>query len=266
MSIIEVTIQPLHQNLIDVEDRTLEENYPGGTSALNETWTDDPRGVDPTHSVEWVSKRVRKDILQEAVEGEEPKYISLWQDYSEPAIWAKYSFDGKKGENGSGIKVKGSFETWQELDNVDAPERGDGYIILGDLWVYDGVSPAVVDVSPFGWNNVGKISGDNAYFHIAYADSITFSGSTPTDQVGFSEKDYAHKAWLGTYADHTMDSAGVDEWTKYKWTHVKGNDGPGQEFIYKLMDRAPALDEPIPVKKLDDNSDDNVPIDWNRRP
>ena len=63
-----------------------------------------------------------------------------------------------------------------------------------------------------------------------------------------------------------MDSAGVDEWKKYKWTHIKGNDGPGQEFVYKLMDRVPAIDEPIPVKAIDDNSDDNVPEGWTDNP
>ena len=71
-------------------------------------------------------------------------------------------------------------------------------------------------INPFGWSNVGQISGESAYFHIAYADSVVFSGETPVSINGFSSNDYAHKAWLGTYADHTKDSAGVDEWTKYK--------------------------------------------------
>lgn len=68
-----------------MEDRTLDENYPGGTSALGETWSDDPRGVEPTKSVEWVSKRVKVGVLQEGTE-EDPKYIYLWGDYSEPKI------------------------------------------------------------------------------------------------------------------------------------------------------------------------------------
>ena len=253
-------------DLIDVEDRTLDENYPGGTSAIGETWTDDPRGVDPTHSVEWVSKRVKEDILQEAVEGEEPKYISLWGDYSAPAIWAKYSFNGKDGEDGSGVQVKGAFDTWEELETVVDPERGDGYLILEDLWVYNGVSPSIPGVSPIGWSNVGKIAGKNAYFHIAYADSVISVEGVLDTIVGFSENDYAHKAWLGTYADHTKASAGETDWKKYNWVLIKGSDGPGQEYIYKLMDREPASDEPIPVKAVDDNSDDNVPEGWTDNP
>ena len=72
--------------LIDVEDRTLDENYPGGTSVIGETWADDPRGVEPTRSVEWVSKRVKVAVLQEDREEGEPEYLYLWGDYSEPSI------------------------------------------------------------------------------------------------------------------------------------------------------------------------------------
>ena len=251
--------------LIDVEDRTLDENYPGGTSDLGETWTDNPRGVEPTRSIEWVSKRVKVGVLQEGTE-EDPKYTYLWGDYSEPKIWAKYSFDGKPGEQGSGIQVKGSFDSWTDLSTVVEPALGDGYLISGDLWIYDGVTPAVEGVNPFGWNNVGKISGESAYFHIAYADSVVFSGETPISISGFSSEDYAHKAWLGTYADHNENSALEEEWLKYKWTHIKGNDGPGQEFVYKLMDRVPTPYEPIPVKAIDDNSDDNTPTGWTDNP
>ncbi len=32
------------------------------------------------------------------------------------------------------------------------------------------------------------------------------------------------------------------------------------------MDREPASDEPIPVKAIDDNSDDNIPTGWTDNP
>lgn len=70
--------------------------------------------------------------------------------------------------------------------------------------------------NPFGWTNVGQISGESAYFHIAYADSVVFLGETPISINGFSSNDYAHKAWLGTYADHNEMSASEEEWFKYK--------------------------------------------------
>lgn len=54
---------------------------------------------------------------------------------------------GPKGEDGKSVNIKGSYETTGELPE-DA-EPGDGYIIDGNLHVWDGST----------WNNVGKIQG-----------------------------------------------------------------------------------------------------------
>ena len=54
---------------------------------------------------------------------------------------------GPKGEDGKSVNIKGSYETTGELPE-DA-EPGDGYIIDGNLYVWDGST----------WNNVGKIQG-----------------------------------------------------------------------------------------------------------
>ena len=51
---------------------------------------------------------------------------------------------GPKGEDGKSVNIKGSYETTGELPE-DA-EPGDGYIIDGNLYVWDGST----------WNNVGK--------------------------------------------------------------------------------------------------------------
>lgn len=49
-------------------------------------WTDDPTGVSEYYKFEWASKRVR-------IAGE-------WGSFSEPALWAKWSDDGKDGDPG----------------------------------------------------------------------------------------------------------------------------------------------------------------------
>lgn len=54
---------------------------------------------------------------------------------------------GEKGEDGKSINVKGSFDSEKELP--DSGEYNDGYIINGDLYVWDNDR----------WRNVGKIQG-----------------------------------------------------------------------------------------------------------
>ena len=55
---------------------------------------------------------------------------------------------GPKGEDGKSVTIKGSKESEAELPQSDNT-IGDGYIINGDLHVWDGSK----------WNNVGKIQG-----------------------------------------------------------------------------------------------------------
>ena len=65
---------------------------------------------------------------------------------------------GDKGDTGDGIRILGSKDTPSELSEVSNPVLGDGYLINGDLWVYDGVSNQ--PPAPFGWGNAGRIKGE----------------------------------------------------------------------------------------------------------
>lgn len=49
-------------------------------------WTDDPVGPDGNLPYEWTSKRVKSG--------------NVWNVYSSPSLWSKYSFDGAPGEDG----------------------------------------------------------------------------------------------------------------------------------------------------------------------
>lgn len=65
-------------------------------------WTDDPLGVDEEHREEWVSMRKLKPI-EDSSEGEINEM--RWGKYCEPALWAKYSLDGKNGENSYSLDI-----------------------------------------------------------------------------------------------------------------------------------------------------------------
>ena len=54
-------------------------------------WTDEPQGVDEGNPYEWVKSRVKTyDPINE---------VMVWSDFSEAAIYAKWGFNGKDGEN-----------------------------------------------------------------------------------------------------------------------------------------------------------------------
>jgi hypothetical protein len=51
-------------------------------------WTDNPVGVTSTWQFEWVCKRTKSN--------------GVWSNFSAPALWSKYSFNGSNGDNGAG--------------------------------------------------------------------------------------------------------------------------------------------------------------------
>lgn len=178
-------------------------------------WTDNPTGVSDSFKYEWVSVRRFKFAEQ------------AWGDFSTPALWAKY---GEKGDTGSGVRILGSFSTYQQLLNAYnnqtlpggyPPEMGDGYLVNGDLYVWDGDS----------WANVGNIkgpAGDKAYVHIKFADYLDSNG----DGVFTANNGETPGKYIGMYADWTEADSTIS--SSYRpWVRFKGEDGFGYEYIYK---------------------------------
>lgn len=133
--------------------------------------------------------------------------------------------DGKDGKDGTSVTILGNYNSVEELNQAhpNNNNNGDGYIVNGDLYVWDGNS----------FINVGKIKGEdgkngvdgqdgknglNAYVHIKYSND---GGKTFTPSNGEEVGDY-----LGIYTDYyEADSADV---TRYTWSKIKGQDGvPG---------------------------------------
>lgn len=114
---------------------------------------------------------------------------------------------GNKGEDGTSVTIKGSMESASSLP-ASGNTAGDGYIVNGDLYVWDGEK----------WNNVGAIqgpAGDSAYMHIKYSDD---GGKTFTANNGETVGKY-----FGVYADNT--EADSNNPADYKWTKMEGEDG-----------------------------------------
>ena len=140
--------------------------------------------------------------------------------YSDGSTTTAYSVsqrgeDGKDGEDGTSVRILGSYETEEEL-NQEHPtgNLGDAYIVSGDLYVWNGSN----------WENVGSIQGppgEKAYVHTAYANSAD-------GHQDFSTSDPTGRAYMGQYADYTeKDSENPDD---YKWIKTKGEQGdPGKD-------------------------------------
>lgn len=176
-------------------------------------WTDDPTGVNEDNMYEWVCVRKYRD--------------GFWGEFSNPALWAKWGEKGepgKDGNDGTSVNIKGELESTTDLPESAQP--GDAYVITGDLYVWDGTK----------WNNIGGVkgpAGDSAYVHIAFADGVTTNESGEVTQVyGFTTSgNVIGKAYIGTYADHTV--ADSQDPLVYKWQKNKGDKGdtgePGKE-------------------------------------
>ena len=141
--------------------------------------------------------------------------------------------DGIDGKDGTSITILGSYDTVEELNNAhpDGNNNGDGYIIRGDLYIWQGTE----------FINVGQIKGEDGidgktpYMHIKYSND---GGLTFTPNNGEEAGDY-----IGLYTDFIeADSTNV---AKYTWTKIKGYDGVNAVTYYtwiKYSDNADGTD------------------------
>lgn len=180
----------------------------------------------------------------------------VWED------WQVSKIKGEDGKDGTGVTIKGTLESENELPEKPTNDS-DSYLIKGELWVWDGDS----------WVNVGSIKGekgDSAYVHIKYANKATGAEEiifnvlgvqlTPTESNGETPGNY-----IGTKVDNIEKDD--QDWLSYTWAKWTGEDGFGYEYIYTLSNTAPA----IPTQQKNSNGDefvnnDFVPDDWADNP
>ena len=207
----------------------------------------------------------------------------IWSNWVVTKIKGEQGIPGEKGDPGTSVQFKGKFDNLEQLQNAYAYYRtkegdqpvpyftdnnlsaGDGYIINGELWVYDGSGE---DFSS-AWINVGQIKGDkgdSVYLYIAYSnDGKTFTsslkndgilGTTPGKYIGICIKNIKVQ-------NFPNDDNQFNEFTWSKW---EGDDGFGVEQIFILNDTS-IKELPTPdVEKEKWNAQDFKPTNWSDIP
>lgn len=119
--------------------------------------------------------------------------------------------DGKDGDDGTSINVKGKYESLEALNKAfpNGPEdASDCYVVNKELYVWD--------KNKKEWFSVGKFEGDSQYLHIAYANSSDGSKD-------FSTSNGTGRSYIGHYVDTIEDDSETPEdytWRKYIGTGI----------------------------------------------
>lgn len=127
--------------------------------------------------------------------------------------------DGVDGQDGTSVTILGSYNSLADLQAAHPTGNlGDGYLIAGDLYVWNGTAWTDVGTiqGPQGDPGADGADGTNAYVHIAWATSADGS-------QGFSTTVSTGKTYLGSYTDNT--AADSQSYSDYSWSLIKGADG-----------------------------------------
>lgn len=172
-------------------------------------WTDDPVGPTPSLPYEWVSKR--------------EKFHDVWGEYSTPALWAKYSFDGEDGGPGNpGEDGKTTYQVYRRSGSQ--PSTPTGTWVPPSGWALDppvGDSPLWMSRAIFNgngtiyssWSTPVRITGDTGSpgsngpaltFRGEYSGSKQYTGTSDHVEVvytgsGSSRRYFITKTTAGTF-------------------------------------------------------------------
>lgn len=218
-------------------------NYEEKWREYNPTWTD---SADSTTI--WMATATLKN--------------GVWSD------WSVAKIKGEDGQDGTSIKVKGSYESledfyadWrtEEGEWIEPADASDCYVVVRNLYVWDGDN----------WKDVGPFKGDkgdNAFLHIKYANpystgtefKATIGGVELSLELTSSNGEVPGK-YIGTFADEISDDPilGEDRFSKYKWSAWQGEDGFLYEYIYKRTET-----ESAPELPKSEQEDDHLPEGW----
>lgn len=186
-----------------------------------------------------------------------------WTKWVVTRIKGERGPQGDKGEAGTSVTFKGSFDKIEELqdayeywliisdedesndNSIEEPTKkfqnweltnGDGYLVEGNLWVYNGTR----DIFANAWTNVGQIKGekgDSYYLYIAYSNDDSSAKILTGDRAPYGT---VPGKYIGVYVSLPMEEGFPSDNTKYSnwftWSKWKGEDGFGQEQIFKLSE------------------------------
>ena len=169
-------------------------------------WTDDPVGPTSALPYEWVSKR--------------NKFRNVWGDFSTPALWAKYSFDGRPGTDGEDSRT--TYQVYRR--SASQPATPSGTWVPPSGWALDppsGDAPLWMSKAIFNgngtlyssWSTPIRITGDTGspgstgpavIFRKEYSGSKQYTGSPEHVEVvytgsGSSRQYFMTKTTAGTF-------------------------------------------------------------------
>ncbi len=160
------------------------------------------------------------------------KYLGLCADYTaaDPLDVGRYKWSlikgedgapGKPGEDGTSVKILGSYDSLAQLKAAHPTGNiGDGYLVNGDLHIWDGVE----------WENVGTIQGP------AGADGVGIESTHCTYQASNSGTTVPTGAWLSSVPPV---GAGQFLWTRTIIHYTDGSSSTSYSVGYTGSDGTP---------------------------
>lgn len=177
--------------------------------------------------------------------------------------WEIFRIKGEKGEDGTSLKVVGTYDNSRCELTIDSSTKNVTGIVesnikfadsshtltVGDcLQVVDSCDPSynghiivLVDNNPKKWQDLGVIQGKagedgkSSYVHVKWSNNVipNAEGINTNENASFTEQDgEVPGIYRGEYVDdNPNDSTDIN---KYRWVRAKGQDGFSYWFFYTV--------------------------------
>lgn len=250
---------------------------PSSSETLDgQVWTDDAVGPDSDTPYEWASKRV--------------KVNGMWGEFTHPALWAKFSFDGAPGVDGTDVEWIFKRTSSNTAPNTPSTSDEDGYVPSG--WTNNPTGPN--SERPYEWTCVRYKTGGHwsGYSGASLWAKWSFDGADGVDGEGVEyiftrteTEDPGTVPDVPTAAEYdnppapwTDDPTGVDATYRYEWVSKRnkvegvwgafsspsiwarysydGQPGNWTSYVFKNSDTEPAKP----------TSSDPIPSGWSDAP
>lgn len=241
-----------------------------------QVWTDDAVGPDNDNPYEWASKRV--------------KVNDTWGEFTHPALWAKFSFDGAPGVDGTDVEWIFKRTSSNTAPNTPSTSDEDGYVPSG--WTNNPTGPN--SERPYEWTCVRYKTGGHwsGYSGASLWAKWSFDGADGVDGEGveyiFTRTETEDPGTVPDVPDvaeydnppapWTDDPTGVDATYRYEWVSKRnkvegvwgafsspsiwarysydGQPGNWTSYVFKNSDTEPAKP----------TSSDPIPSGWSDAP
>lgn len=241
-----------------------------------QVWTDDAVGPDNDNPYEWASKRV--------------KVNDMWGEFTHPALWAKFSFDGAPGVDGTDVEWIFKRTSSNTAPHTPSGSDEDGYVPFG--WTNNPTGPN--SERPYEWTCVRYKTGGHwsGYSAASLWAKWSFDGADGVDGEGveyiFTRTETEDPGTVPDVPDvaeydnppapWTDDPTGVDATYRYEWVSKRnkvegvwgafsspsiwarysydGQPGNWTSYVFKNSDTKPAKP----------TSSDPIPSGWSDAP